>query len=222
MDLTGILQTIPVEFVLKAVKSVKKLALAIAVIGAVVSFGTQVGLLESWHLSRMFAVGIAATVDALAICAMIALNVPGLPKRFRREIGGILFFTLSVSIAANVTAGLKESVGAAIGHSWPVVAYMLAEYITNRLRTFLLMVLAAQAAQVQATQSTPEPVHATATTPTTAPAPTKAVTKKPGTAKEKILQLASAIPTPTPEEIADKVGTKPGWVKHVIKTSTTA
>lgn len=215
MDLT----TIPVEYVLKAAKSVKKLAYLIAVIGAVTSFGTQVELLKSWSLTTAFAWGIAATIDILAICAAIALQVPGFPDR--KLVGWILVIALSTSITANIIAGLEVGAGAAAAHAWPVLAYMLAELIASRLRTYVARVQVAVAATVQPVESKPEPVHATATV-THVTTPTPAVTAKPASGKAKILALASAIPTPTPEEIADKVGVKPGWVKHVIKTSTTA
>lgn len=216
MDLT----TIPVEYVLKAAKSVKKLAYLIAVIGAVTSFGTQVELLKSWSLTTAFAWGIAATIDILAICAAIALQVPGFPDR--KLVGWILVIALSTSITANIIAGLEVGAGAAAAHAWPVLAYMLAELIASRLRTYVARVQVAVAATVQPVEPKPEPVHATATVATPAATPTKAVASKPVSGKAKILALASAIPTPTPEEIADKVGVKPGWVKHVIKTSTTA
>lgn len=207
---------IPVEFILKAAKSVKKLAYLIAVIGAVTSFGTQVELLESWSLSPAFAWGIAATVDILAICAAIALQVPGFPDRML--VGTILVIALTVSITANIIAGLKESGGAAAAHAWPVIAYMLAELIANRLRQYVARVLAAQAARnVPPVEAVASPVHATATV---AHVPTAAITSKPGTAKSQILELAAVLPPLSPDEIAVKVGTKPGWVKHVIKTST--
>lgn len=220
MDLTSI----PVDFVLKAAKSVKKLAYLIAIIGAITSFGTQVGLLESWGMSTAFAVGIAATVDLLAICAAIALQVPGFPDK--GLVGTIMVFALSVSITANIIAGLKESAGAAAGHAWPVIAYMLAEFIANRLRTYVARILEAQAKKEEA-----KVVHATATVSQApvppvvpaAPAPkplTAAPIAKPGSGKSKILALAAVIPPMSPDAIAAQVGVKPGWVKHVIKTST--
>jgi hypothetical protein len=203
---------IPLEYILKAAKSVKRLAYLIAVIGAVASYGTQVELVKSWGIDGMFAYMIPATIDILAICAAIALQVPGFPAEDRKRVGAILVVALTVSISANITAG--ANVGAKIAHAWPVVAYMLAEYIANRLRTYVARVLAAKAAQDVPSVETPaDPIHATATV-----APPAAITSKPGTAKSKILELASVKPPLSPEEIADKVGTKPGWVKHVIKT----
>lgn len=210
MDLT----VIPVDFILKAAKSVKKLAYLIAVIGAVTSFGTQVELLQSWSLSPAFSWGIAATIDILAICAAIALQVPGFPDRVL--VGTILVVALGVSITANIIAGLKVSGGAAAAHAWPVLAYMFAELIANRLRRYVARVQAAQAARaVPPVQDSP-PVHATATVQKVQPA---AVAGKPGTAKARILELAAVTPPLSHGEIADRVGTKPGWVKHVIKTS---
>lgn len=214
--------TIPLEYVLKAANSVKKIAYTIAVIGAITSFGTQVGLLESWKISFAFAWGIAGTVDLLAVCAAIALQVPGFPWKGR--VGLIFVFTLSVSIAANVIAGSRESIGAAIAHAWPVLAYMFAELIANLLRKYVAIVEAAKAQAEAAAipppvQATAPPVHATATVTKT---PTKAIASKPGTAKQRILELAAAVPTPSHDEIAATVGVKPGWVKHVIKTTPTS
>ena len=213
------LKNIPVDYVLKAVNHVKKLAYLIAVIGAVTSFGTQVELLKTWHLSVAFAVGIALTVDLLAICAAIALKVPGLPQRERRQIGFIMFFTLAVSIAANMIAGFMESVGAAIGHAWPVLAYMLAEFIANALRRFVATVQGMQAQQVTPAQTPSQPVQATATVTKTPPV---TISRKPISAKAQILALAAVTPPLSPDQIAAQVGTKPAWVKHVIKTAATS
>lgn len=213
MDATSLKNfKIPVDYILKAAKAVKRIAYLIAVIGAVTSFGTQVELLESWHITTAFAWGIASTVDLLAICAAIALQVPGFPDR--GLVGSILVFALTASITANMIAGLRVSVGSGVGHAWPVVAYMFAELIASRMRRYAASV-AAQAAAPEPVQSKPEPVHATATV-----APPKAVTSKPTglSAKARILELASVTPPLSPEAIADKVGVKPGWVKHVIKT----
>lgn len=207
------LSLIPVEYILKAAKAVKRIAYLIAVIGAVTSFGTQVELLESWHITTAFAWGIASTVDLLAICAAIALQVPGFPDR--GLVGSILVFALSASITANMIAGLQVSLGSGVGHAWPVVAYMFAELIASRMRRYAAVVAAKVVDNLPPVEAKPEPVHATATV-----APPKAVTSKPTglTAKARILELAAATPPLSPEAIADKVGVKPGWVKHVIKT----
>lgn len=208
MDLTHI----PVEYVLKAAKAVKKLAYLIAVIGAVTSYGTQVDLMKRIGIDGVYAYLIPATIDLLTICAAIALQVPGLPARWKREVATIMVVGLAVSVYANVEAG--HNLQQKIWHAWPVIAYMLAEYIANRLRTFAAMVHANQLAKLPPVEATQPPVHALATVSKS----TEALPAKPGTAKAKILQLAAASPRPSDEEIATLVGTKPGWVKHVIKT----
>jgi len=152
----------------KAAGTVKKVALVIATIGAVTSFGTQVGLLVSWHMAQVFAIGVAATVDLLAVCAMIALTIPGFPARDRKIVGTVLFFALTASIGANITAGLRESVGAAIGHSWPVVAYMGAELIAGRIRNFLAKIEATENANVPTTSTPILPATVEAIVPTVA------------------------------------------------------
>lgn len=215
MDMTQVnLLKIPAQYVLKAAKTVKKLAYLIAVIGAVTSYGTQVDLMQRIGIDGMFAYLIPATIDLLTICAAIALQVPGLPARWKKEIGFIMIVGLAVSIYANVDAG--HNTGQKVWHAWPVLAYMLAEYIANRLRTFAAMVQAAQDAKSKPEEERPTPVQATATVIKTPPTP---LPSKPGSAKSKILELASVTPPLSPEAIADQVGVKPGWVKHVIKTT---
>lgn len=212
MNLTSL---IPVGYILKAAKAVKRIAYLIAVIGAVTSFGTQVELLESWRITPAFSGGIASTVDLLAICAAIALQVPKFPDRVL--VGSILVFALTASITANMIAGLRVSVGSGVGHAWPVVAYMCAELIASRMRRYAAIVQEASVSETpRPVENTSAPVHATATVQKVQ---TKAITSKPGTAKQKILELAASTPPLSHEEIAAKVGTKTGWVKHVIKTS---
>ncbi len=210
---------VSVDYILKAAKFVSRLAYLIAAIGAATSFGTQVGLLQSWHTGMASAVGIAATVDILAVCAAIALQIPGFPDR--GLVGTVLFITLTVSITANMVAGFRDSTGAGLGHAWPVMAYMMAELIASRVRRYAASVSARREAErnAQQVESEPLPVHATASVGTP-----KAVTAtvKPGTAKARILALAAATPPPSHEEIASKVGSTKGWVKHVINTSSTS
>jgi hypothetical protein len=134
---------IPVAYIIKASTIVKRLAYLIAVIGTVASYGTQVELLLSWGLG-LFAYVIPATIDLLAICAAIALQVPGLDSTSRKIAGVILTIAVIVSVVANVNAG--HNVGARLAHAWPVVAYLLAELIANRIRLYVARVLAAEAA----------------------------------------------------------------------------
>lgn len=206
------LSQIPVKFVLKAAGTVKKLAYLIAVIGAVTSYGTQVDLMIEIGIGGWFAYLIPATIDLLTICAAIALQVPGLPARWKKEVAIIMVVGLAVSIYANVEAG--ENLQQKIWHAWPVVAYMLAEYIANRLRTFAAMVQGAQAPS-----SKPDEVEAPPVQAEVVEKPTTPIAAKPGSAKAQILELASVKPPLSPEVIAEQVGTKPGWVKHVIKTN---
>ncbi len=218
MDLT----MIPVEFVLKSAKIVKRFAYLIAAIGAIVSFGTQVELITSWGIEKPFAVGIALTIDILAVCAAIALQIPGLPATDRKIVGTILVVAVGVSISANIIAGWPHGAGAAAAHAWPVIAYLLAELIASRLRNFVARVIAAQP-KPQVEEPVLQPVHATATVeaPPVIPTPQPiAITAKPGSAKATILQLAAMTPPLTVDAIAQRVGTKPGWVKHVIKSAT--
>lgn len=216
MDLTHI----PVEYILKAAKVVKRLAYLIAVIGATASYGTQVELLKSWHIEGAFAYLIPATVDLLAICAAVALQIPGFPEKDRRAVYKILIIAVLVSVTANMLAG--HGWGAKVAHAWPVVAYLLAEWIANKCRTFAATVQGIQAAKAAAEAALnvpqPEPAPAApiiATVSKPAPVPTT----KPLSAKARILELAAVTPPISPDEIAAQVGTKPGWVKHVIKTS---
>ena len=141
--MTSTATQIPVQYILRSAKVVKRLAYLIAVIGTVASYGTQVELLQHWGLST-FAYVIPATVDLLAICAAIALQIPGFPTTDRKIAGTILVVAVIVSVAANVTSG--HNIGARLAHAWPVVAYLLAELIANRIRMYVARVQAAQAA----------------------------------------------------------------------------
>lgn len=207
------LTDIPVEYILKAAKVVKRLAYLIAVIGATASYGTQVELLKSWQIEGMFAYLIPATVDLLAICGAIAIQIPGFPEKDRRSVYKILTIAVLVSVTANMIAGAGW--GAKIAHAWPVVAYLLAEWIANKCRTYAATVQAAQAVKIvpQPETAPVAPIVATVGKPAAVP------TIKPLSAKARILELAAVTPPISPDEIAVQVGTKPGWVKHVIKTN---
>jgi hypothetical protein len=149
--------TIPVAYILKASKIVKRLAYLIAAVGTIASYGTQVELLLTWH------VGNFSYVIPSTICAAIALQIPGLDSVSRKIAGVILTVAVIVSVAANVTAG--DNIGARLAHAWPVVAYLLAELIANRIRLYVAKVQAAQdaakAAQIAAAAPVAVPVHVT-------------------------------------------------------------
>jgi hypothetical protein len=121
-----------VAYITRSATIVKRVAYLIAVIGAVASYGTQAELLLHWGMGA-FSWVIPATVDLLAICAAVALAIPGFPDL--KLAGGVLATATIVSIAANVTAG--HNAGAKIAHAWPVVAYLLAELIASRLRRYI-------------------------------------------------------------------------------------
>ena len=77
------LSTIPTAHVLNTATWIKRLAMAIAVIGVVASYGTQVTLLLA-HDVAGFSYVIPATIDLLAICAALALQLPGLDTGSRK------------------------------------------------------------------------------------------------------------------------------------------
>lgn len=134
---------IPVQYIVKAAKVVKRLAYLIAVIGTVASYGTQVALLLDFQVGS-FSYVIPATIDLLAICAAIALQIPMIDATTRKIAGYILVTAVVVSVAANVTGG--HNLVARLAHAWPVIAYLLAELIANRIRMFVAKIQAAEAA----------------------------------------------------------------------------
>ncbi len=197
-------------FILKSAKAVQRIALLIAAIGAAASYMTQVELLKTWELG-LFAYVIPATIDLLAICAAIGNNIPQLPAKDKKYIMRVLIIAVLVSVTANVAGG--HNWVARAGHAWPVVAYLLGEGIANRLRNFAAMLESNDESVPQPKVSGPVQATAVAGKPTTPRQP------KPLSAKARILELAAASPRPSDEEIAAKVGVKPGWVKHVVKTT---
>lgn len=145
--------TIPTSYVLKTAKAIKLLAYLIAVIGTIASYGTQVHLLLAYEVGA-FSWVIPATVDLLAICAALALQLPDLDTTSRKIAGTILTVAVVVSVAANVTGGHNPI--AKLAHAWPVVAYLLGELLANRVRAFAARLVAAEAAKAAA-HSTPQP-----------------------------------------------------------------
>jgi hypothetical protein len=136
-------QAIPVQYITKAATVVKRLAYLIAAIGTIASYGTQVSLLLDFQVGS-FSYVIPATIDLLAICAAIALQIPMIDATTRKIAAYILTTAVIVSVAANVTGG--HNLVARLAHAWPVVAYLLAELIANRIRMFVAKIQAAQAA----------------------------------------------------------------------------
>jgi hypothetical protein len=160
---------------------------------------------------EIFSYIIPATIDLLAICAAIGLTIPQLPEKDQKYIKRVLAIAVLVSVVANMMGG--HNWVSRLSHAWPVVAYLLAEGIANRLTIF--------AARIESEQDSSVPQHKVALpVQATASVSKSTAARKPKqtSAKARILELAAATPRPSDEDIAAQVGTKPGWVKHVIKT----
>jgi hypothetical protein len=147
--------TVPTAHVLTTAAWIKRLAMAIAVVGVVASYGTQVTLLLA-HEVGGFSYAIPATIDLLAICAALALQLPSLDTGSRRIAGWILTLAVGVSVAANVTGG--HNLIARLAHAWPVIAYLLGELLANRVRSYAARLQAADAATKAVPQPPPAPV----------------------------------------------------------------
>jgi hypothetical protein len=132
---------IPVAHVLKTAAWVSRLAYLIALIGVAGSYSTQVGLLLD-HEVGGFSYVLPATIDFLAVCAALALQLQGLDRGSRKIAGWILTVAVVVSVAANVTGG--HNTIARLAHAWPVIAYLLGELLANRVRAFAARLAAAQ------------------------------------------------------------------------------
>lgn len=156
MNTTTTLTEIPADKILKTAGMIKKIAYGIAAVGTLASYGTQVTLLLNNEFGA-FAYAIPATIDALALGAAMALQIPRLDTVSRRIAGAILMVAVAVSIIANVWDA-KTGIQAA-GHAWPVVAYLLGELLANRVRAFAERLQAAQAAADATPIVIPAPVN---------------------------------------------------------------
>lgn len=134
---------IPTAHVLKTAAWITRLAYVIALIGTVASYGTQVHLLTGYGVGA-FSWVIPATIDILAICAAMALQLPGLDRGSRKIAGTVLTVAVIVSVAANLAGGHNPIARAA--HAWPVVAYLLGELLANRVRAYAAKLAADNAA----------------------------------------------------------------------------
>jgi hypothetical protein len=173
MNTTANLAEIPADAILKTAKTIKKIAYGIAAVGTLASYGTQVTLLLNNEFG-MFSYAIPATIDALALGAAMALQIPRLDAVSRRIAGAILSVAVVVSVIANVWdahTGIQ-----AAGHAWPVIAYLLGELLANRVRAFAERLMATQTTAAAAPVVTPIPV--TPVVQVATPLPTATVTTR--------------------------------------------
>lgn len=152
---------IPVTYVVRTAAAIKWLAYVIALIGVIASYGTQVVLLLA-HEVGGFSYVLPATVDILAVCSALALQLPGLDRTSRWIAGVVMTVTVGVSVAANLAGGHNPI--ARLAHAWPVLAYLLGELIANRVRAYAARLQAAEA------DKTPQPPAAAPVSPGQPPA----------------------------------------------------
>lgn len=127
-----------------AAKWITRAAYTIAGIGVAASYTTQVALIHAHGVAGVFAWVLPSTLDALAIAATIALQLPNLDRVSRKIAAAILLLTVSVSITANLLGGHNAIERAA--HAWPIVAYLAGELLANRVRAYAATLEAAEAA----------------------------------------------------------------------------
>lgn len=189
----------------------KVVAYLIAFVAAVSSYGHQVHLLSLADLDPLFGIIpgewiTPITVDSLAIIALMVRGSDSVTEKTRRWALVPLVLAGGMSVAANV-ATARNIVQVVVG-VWTVAAYIIAELFVGKME------------RKQSASAVPQP--ATAEAPVKAEATVTKPVTKPLAAKQRILELAAS-PTPlSHDEIAAKVGVKPGWVRHVIKTSAPA
>lgn len=146
----------------------KTVGYTVATIAAASSYGHQVELLARAHLDPLFWViptewVTPATVDSLAIIALIVRTAPIATPAMKRAALLPLILAGGLSIAANV-ATAHNLVGVIVG-VWTVVAYILAELFISKLDS------KAQAADQPAPAPAPAPVAVPAPAPAPLPAP---------------------------------------------------
>lgn len=113
------------------------------------SYGAQKELLLAHGVGWASHV-IPATVDVLAIMSNLALTLPRRDGFSRKGLWFILVLTLAVSSVANWMSG-SGPIGST-AHVWVVVAYFLAEYIVNWVRSYR----AAWATEMEVTETVPQ------------------------------------------------------------------
>ena len=190
--------TIPVEYALKAAKWINRLAYTIAIIGTCGSYGTQVALLLV-HQVGWFSYIIPSTIDMLAICAMLARQLPELDRGSRRIASFILTVAVLVSIAANVTGG--HNLIARLAHAWPIAAYLLGEILANRVRMYAARLRHERNASMAADEAAKMQVNASM-----------------AAAQARIAELTEALTKPASRGGRKRIGTKVGANGAVRRT----
>jgi hypothetical protein len=108
----------------------------IATVAATMSYGHQVDLLDGAKLGALFGVVpyawvVPATVDLLAIIALMVRTDPEATSQTQNVALVPLILAGSLSVAANV-ATAHTKVGAVVG-VWTVLAYLIAEWFVSRM-----------------------------------------------------------------------------------------
>lgn len=116
----------------RTITMIRIFSATIALIGAVVSYGTQRGLLLHWGMDHLAGAAIPVTVDLLAIICALAIHTPGVDPTGRRVAYRVLALAGTVSVGANALAG--ETIGSRIAHVWCVLAYLAAEAVAAKTK----------------------------------------------------------------------------------------
>jgi uncharacterized protein DUF2637 len=114
------------------IKVIRVLALAIMVAAASVSFGTQRAVFTAWHAGAYTSVVAPLSIDLLAILCNLALHTDNVVRAGRRVAALVLVVTMAGSLTANWTAGV--TIGSKAVHSGMVVLYVLAEWVSSKVK----------------------------------------------------------------------------------------
>ena len=115
---------------------VMSVSVVIALVAMVVSYRTLAEFLVKNQMEHWAAWTVPATVDLLALCAMVAHALipkgrPGYRLSFWTTV-----FVLVASGVANVYGAPTPIAG--LGHAWPLVAYVLAEHLGTKLLAYAM------------------------------------------------------------------------------------
>lgn len=163
------------EHAVKTAKMIGRIATGIALAAMATSYMVQVGLLLQ-HQVGWSSFVIPISLDALAVCALMARRLPDLDRGTRRIASIITLVMASISFAGN-TYGAHDIV-AGIGHAVPVLGLLLAETLAGRVNQHAHK-LTAESAITVAEMERPGYPEA----PTSPAAPTMGSPKAPAAAK---------------------------------------